>query len=35
MDDKATWKQILHTLAASCGQSSQFFARLLQEQLFE
>ncbi len=35
MDDKATRKQILHALAASCVQSRQFFASTLQEQLFE
>jgi hypothetical protein len=35
MDDIATWKQILHVLAASCVQSHQFFASTLREQLFE
>jgi hypothetical protein len=35
MDDKATQKQILHTLAASCVQSHQFFASTLREQFFE
>jgi hypothetical protein len=35
IDDKATRKQILHALAASCLQSRQFFASTLREQLFE
>jgi hypothetical protein len=35
MNDKASWKQILRALAASCVQSRQFFASTLQEQLFE
>jgi hypothetical protein len=35
MDDKATQKQILHALAASCVQSRQFFASTPPEQLFE
>jgi hypothetical protein len=35
MDDKATRKQILHMLTASCVQSRQFFASKLREQLFE
>jgi hypothetical protein len=35
MDDIATRKQILHVLAASCVQSCQFFASMLQEQLFQ
>ncbi len=35
MDGKATRKQILHMLAASCVQSRQFFASTLREQLFE
>jgi hypothetical protein len=35
MDDKATRKQILPALAASCVQSRQFFASTLWEQLFE
>jgi hypothetical protein len=35
MNDKATQKQILHVLAASCVQSRQFFASMLREQLFE
>jgi hypothetical protein len=35
MDDIATWKQILHVLAASCMQSRQFFASTLREQLIE
>jgi hypothetical protein len=35
MDDKATRKQILHALAASCMQSRQFFVSMLPEQLFE
>ncbi len=35
MDDIATCKQILHSLAASCVQSRQFFASMLCEQLFE
>jgi hypothetical protein len=35
MDDIATWKQILHALAASCVQSRQFFASTMREHLFE
>ncbi len=35
MDDKATQKQILHVIAASCVQSCQLFASMLWEQLFE
>ncbi len=35
MDDKATRKQILHALAASCMQSRQSFASKLRELLFE
>jgi hypothetical protein len=35
MDENATWKQILHALAASCVQSRQFLASTLREQLFE
>ncbi len=33
--DIATRKKILYALAASCMQSSQFFASTLQEKLFE
>ncbi len=35
MDDKATRKQILHALVASCVESRQFFASTMGEQLIE
>ncbi len=35
LDEKATRKQILHLLVASCVQSRHFVASTLREQLFE